>query len=530
MFKTKFLTCIFLFTLLFSYAQNNLGSLNKLDILNYKLIIDLNDSTNIIDAQAKIDLKFKQKLSQFNLDFYALDSLGLGMNVAYVLQNTDTVKFSHSNNSLLIFCDSTNTTDNFEFTIAYSGVPQDGLIISKNIYGDRTFFGDNWPNRAHNWFPCIDHPSDKATVDYVITAPNTYQIIANGLEVEETNLTNLKKLYHYKTTVPIPTKVMVFGAARFAVQNLGETHQIPISTWVYPQNKDAGFYDFAVAQNILNFFVENIGDYPFQKLANVQSKTRFGGMENAGNIFYFEKSVTGKQEHEDLIAHEIAHQWFGNSASEKDWPHLWLSEGFATYLTNLYMLEAKGEAVFKNRLKNERNIVIKFFETKKTPVVDYETKNLMALLNANSYQKGSWFLHMLKNKIGTELFWQGLKNYYNKYKFSNATTQDFKAIMAQTANINLDFFFNQWLEKPGHPILKTNWIYNNGILRVLINQTQETVFEFDIEVEIEYNDGTKEIRTITVEHHAMPYELTVNKEVKSIVFDPNVKLLFEHLN
>ena len=449
------------------------------------------------------------------------------MNIAYILQNSDTVKFNHSNNSLSIFADSMNTKNKFTYTIKYSGVPKDGLIISENIFGERTFFGDNWPNRAHNWFPCVDHPSDKATIEYIITAPNTYQVIANGLEVEETNLTHTQKLYHYKTSIPIPTKVMVFGAARFAVQNLGETHQIPVSTWVYPQNKNAGFYDFSIAHKVMDYFIENIGEYPFEKLANVQSKTRFGGMENAGNIFYFEKSVTGKQEYEDLIAHEIAHQWFGNSASEKDWPHLWLSEGFATYLTNLYMLHAKGDAVFKTRLSKERNTVINYYKTKQTPVVDYQTKNLMALLNANSYQKGSWVLHMLRNKIGNDLFWQGLKTYYEKYKFSNATTTDFKNVMEQATGENLDVFFEQWLLKPGHPILKTNWIYSSGILRVLINQTQETVFEFDIDIEIEYTDETKEIRTIKVEHHAMPYELAVDKEVKAIVYDPNVKLLFE---
>jgi aminopeptidase N len=255
-----------------------------------------------------------------------------------------------------------NTDSIFNFEITYSGVPKDGLIIGENLHGDRTFFADNWPNRTHNWFPCVDHPSDKATVEFKIIAPNHYQVIANGYLFEETNLSHNLNLYHYKSAEPLPTKVMVIGVARFAVQHLGETNNIPVSTWVYPQTKEQGFYDFANSKKILEFYIEKFGEYPYQKLANVQSKTQFGGMENAGAIFYFEKSVTGERKHEDLIAHEIVHQWFGNSASETDWPHLWLSEGFANYFSSLYILETKGEAAFQERMKEERKTVLNFYK------------------------------------------------------------------------------------------------------------------------------------------------------------------------
>ena len=107
-----------------------------------------------------------------------------------------------------------------KFTINYSGIPSDGLIISKNKYGDRTFFGDNWPNRAHYWLPTIDHPYDKATCDFIITAPSEYKVIANGSLIEESDIGNNFRLTHWKESVPIPTKVMVIGAAKFAVQYL----------------------------------------------------------------------------------------------------------------------------------------------------------------------------------------------------------------------------------------------------------------------------------------------------------------------
>ena len=528
---------IFKLTLLFLgfnsiiFAQTNNPQFNTLDVQHYKLTLTVNDTTNVINAEMEVSIKFKKSIPNFELDLIAKDSTGMGMQVDSVYQNNIVVDFSQKNNKLTIEAKHVFPRLPYTYKIMYSGVPKDGLIISKNIHGDRTFFGDNWPNRAHNWFPCVDHPSDKATIEYIIKAPNHYQAIANGFEVEETNLNDNLKQYHYKTDVPLPTKVMVIGIAKFAVQNIGETHNIPVSTWVYPQTKDDGFYDFSIAKDILGFFIENVGEYPFQKLANVQSKTRFGGMENAGNIFYFEKSVTGNQEHKDLIAHEIAHQWFGNSATEIDWAHLWLSEGFATYLTDLYILKSDGQDAFKNRLNEERIKVLNFYKVQQTPVVDTKTTNYMQLLNPNSYQKGGWVLHMLKNKIGEENFWKGIKTYYDFYKFKNASTNNFKNVMAQVSGENLDVFFKQWLEKTGQPKIKTTWIHGGSKLRIIVEQLQENTFQFPLELELVYSDGTSEIKTIEVTTKKEPFVvITKDLDVKEINYDPNVNLLFEIAN
>lgn len=525
----KFFTLI-LFLLAYQFtvtAQNYKQRFSELDVKHYNLAIAVNDSTNSIQATMTISLAFKQLVNEFQLDLVQKDSTGKGMNIESIFQNNDSVLFTHSKNKITITPNLINTDSVFKFEIKYNGFPKDGLIISENLFGDRTFFADNWPNRAQNWFPCVDHPSDKATIEYAVKAPNHYQVIANGYLVEETNLTNNLKLYHYKTSVPLPTKVMAIGIARFAVQYIGETHHIPVSTWVYPQTKEQGFYDFTNAKEILNFFIENFGEYPYQKLANVQSKTQFGGMENAGNIFYPENSVTGKREHEDTIAHEIVHQWFGNSASEIDWPHIWLSEGFAQYFADLYILETKGEEAFQQRIKEERETVLNFYKSKKTPVIDTENTDLMSMLNPNSYEKGAWVLHMLRKKLGNETFWKGIRTYYEKFKFSNASTSDFKKVMAEVSGENLDVFFTQWLQKSGHPILKTSWIYNNNTLHLIVKQTQETSFLFPIDVELIYADGTSEIKTIDISPIEIPFEIPAHKEVKKINFDPNSWLLFE---
>ena len=320
---------LFFTTITFSQTQN-------IDVQQYTNNISVTDSNDTIVGISEIEILFTKTVNSFFLDLINTNADGKGMIVSKVLENGETVEFSHIKDKINI---NTSKLENetSTYSVYYSGVPADGLIISQNKYGERTFFADNWPKRARNWFPCVDHPIDKARVIFKVTAPSNYQVIANGTLVEETDLSNENTFYKWKTNVSISTKIMVIGIAKFAVEHLGNTKDIPISSWVYPQNKEDGFYDYAQAQKVLSFFIDNVGPYPFEKLANVQSKTKYGGMENAGNIFYSEASVTGKRDQEDLFAHEIAHQWFGDSASETDWEHLWLSEGFATYFTNLYL-------------------------------------------------------------------------------------------------------------------------------------------------------------------------------------------------
>ncbi|MEQ9413808.1 MAG: M1 family aminopeptidase, partial [Cyclobacteriaceae bacterium] len=310
----KFTTSlIFCFTFTFQvFATDPYPRNSNIDIQHYQFMIDLNDSDNTITGTTEVSILFKNSVSTFELDLVGKSQDGKGMTVSSVLQNKKPLKFSQQNDRLSITLNTPpQVGEEIAIAIKYSGTPTDGLVISTNKFGDRTFFGDNWPNRAHHWLPTIDHPYDKASCEFIIIAPSHYQAIANGILVEKTNLPNNKTLTHWKETVVLPTKVMVIGVAKFAVTTAGVINNIPVETWVYPQNKEAGFGDFKMATDVLNYFIEHVGPYPYQKLANVQSTTRFGGMENASNIFYFENSVTGKNEREGLIAHEIAHQWFG---------------------------------------------------------------------------------------------------------------------------------------------------------------------------------------------------------------------------
>ena len=502
-----------------------------IDVQHYTFQLEVNDSTNVIAGKALITILFKKSINTFELDLVALTAKGTGMTVSTILLNQKSISFQHANNRLKInLPDATQTNQLLTFEINYSGIPEDGLIIGLNKYGDRGFFGDNWPDRGEYWLPVIDHPSDKSAVEFIIIAPHHYSVIANGIKIEESFVDEKRKLTHWKEEVPIPVKVMVVGIARFAVQLAGKVDDIAIESWVYPQNKADGFRDYAVATKVLDYFHHNIGPYSYKKLANVQSKTRWGGLENASAIFYSESSVNGKGDHESLIAHEEAHQWFGNSATENDWHHVWLSEGFATYFANLYLEHAYGHEKLVQEEILDREQVIKYYLKNPAPIIDTTITDINKVLSTNTYQKAGWVLHMLRHKIGDDNFWKGIRAYYKAYRNSNAMTNDFQKIMEDASGQNLTEYFNQWLRKPGHPKLEGTWHYNASKKEVTIslNQTQkESFFTFPLEIALVDKNGNKKIETIQIEAKTNKKIVRADIEPTSIVLDPNTWLLFD---
>jgi aminopeptidase N len=508
-----------LFSLIFSVSAIAQQPGATIDVQHYKFALQLNDANNNVTGQATITTKFLKPAKVFSFDLVKKKTDGKGMLVSSVTEAGKPLRFSQDSNSVSIVTKA-KSNSRHSYTIKYSGIPADGLIISTNNYKHRTFFGDNWPNRAQNWLPCADHPADKATVEFIVTAPAHYNVVANGLKVKEQTLPGKLKLTHWSEKAAISTKVMVIGVADFAIDHTGDVNGIPVYTYVFPEDKETGFKSYAVAKEILPFFIKNVGPFAYEKLANVQSKTIFGGMENASCIFYFEESVKSPTI-EELMAHEIAHQWFGDAASEKTWSNLWLSEGFATYFTNLYLESKYGTEKLKERLKADRGQIIEFEKKRLTPVVDTAVKsNYMQLLNTNSYQKGGWVLHMLRRKLCDELFWKGISSYYAQYKDKNANTDDLCLEMEKASGMELKQFFKQWLYTAGHPVLQIEKVFDkpSKTLTLMITQKQGALYEFPLEFMLEGRAGIMQIKG---------KEITVKLPAGSdeVVFDPNVNLL-----
>jgi aminopeptidase N len=374
----------------------------------------------------------------------------------------------------------------------------------------------------------VDHPSDKARVKFTVDAPGHYRVVSNGTNTAETVEAG-RIISTWETLVPLPTKLMVIGVAPFAVQHLRSSSGIPVSSWVFPQNREEGFYDYRLALKPLDFFEDYIGPYPFSKLANVQSRTVYGGMENAGCIFYRESSVTGKRDHETLLAHEIAHQWFGDAVSELNWHHIWLSEGFATYLTDIYLEHVHGRDRFLSSLHREKQQVLRYARRRPAPVVDTTLPVSVRLLNPNSYQKAAWVLHMLRRELGDRLFRESLRTFYQEYQYSNALTENFRRIVDSLSGENYGPFFRQWLYEPGHPVISAPREYKRGEIRLQIRQHQEqSCFSFPLDIGIVSGTGSCITETVRVESRNKTFIIPCEERPVEILLDPDSWLLFEY--
>lgn len=509
------------------FAQKHHARWAAIDVQHYTFAISLEKDGKTISVDETIVIRNRTANGAYQLDLVA-EKGGKGMEVekVWLLEENGKQKlsFEHSGDQLKIQLDGEKDAGTeVRLNILYSGIPKDGLVISKNRHGDRTYFGDNWPNRARNWLATVDHPSDKATVTWDVTVPEPYQVVANGVLAQEEALKKGRR-YIYKCTVPLPTKVMVMAAAEFSVEEVGEVEGAKVSSWVFPEDKELGFKHYADALPILRTFVDSIAPFAYGKLANVQSKTRYGGMENAGCIFYFESSVDNNQI--PLLAHEIAHQWFGNMATEADWHHIWLSEGFATYFTNLYVEWSQGRDAFQERMANERRTVLNYARQRMRPIVDTSVTNYNRLLNANSYQKGSWVLHQLRQEIGYTSFMKGVRLYYGRFGGKNALTKDLAAAMEAASGQELNWFFQQWIFRPGHPVVELEMRPGSGEIFLSVDQVQEQApFRCWLEVELEFENGKRKTERLRLQDRHQEFEIAAEDQVKSITMDPHVNTL-----
>ncbi len=512
----------------------------KIDALNYIFKLELSDETDEILCEATIDVRFlAEEIKELRLDLIKASSelQGKGMRVSHVSSDGSSLDFRHENDALFITLAAPSTTNQrSKYKVVYRGIPASGLKIANNMHGDRTFFSDNWPNRARNWLATIDHPYDKAMCEFIITAPNHYQVISNGLKIEETDIAPDTRLTHWKQSVPIASWLYVLGVARFAVQHVDEFEGKSIQTWVYPQDRDAGFYDFAEpTKKALEFYSEYVGSFSYEKLANIQSNSVGGGMEAASAIFYGDKSATGKRSvrWRNVIIHEIAHQWFGNSVTEYDWDDVWLSEGFATYFTLLFIEHQYGRDAFVEGLKASQKRVNAFNE--ENPgyrIVHDNLKDMRDVTTSQIYQKGSWILHMLRGVIGTDNFWKGIRSYYEKYQNAHATTDDFRREMEEASDRDLTDFFQQWLYKGGALKYSGDWQYDGAKSQITIKldqiQNDGSLFRMPLELGLYFaGQNAPQFKVLQVNEKSNMFTMKVASEPENVILDPNTLVLMD---
>ena len=254
-----------------------------MDAVHYVFRLTIGDENDSISGETTITLKLTADgLKEVYLDLTSA-AAGKGMTVSSVTSGGQPVPFRHNNDRLRLALPAPSQAGReVSFTILYQGIPAEGLRLIRNIHGDRSVFSENWPNRARQWLPMIDHPYDKATGEFIVTAPTHYQVVANGLLIEEIDLPDGQRRTHWKQSVPIASWLYALGMSRFAVHHVGLVRGVPLQTWVFPQDRDKGYALFELtSRRAIEFFSEHIGPYPYEKLANVQAAGLGGGTEHA---------------------------------------------------------------------------------------------------------------------------------------------------------------------------------------------------------------------------------------------------------
>ena len=504
--------------------------INKnIDIKHYVFQLRLSDSNDEIIGTTHVTVNFKQAgMQNFRLDLInkTTEKKDKGMVVDGVSILNAAVNYTHENDALIISLPKNSVAnETITFTIKYHGIPFDGLRIGATKFGDRSFFNENWPNRGRHWLPIVDHPNDKATSEFIVTAPAHYKVVSNGLLLEESDLANNTKLTHWKQSVPVSSWLFVLGVADFAVKYVDDFNGKSIQTWVYAKNREAGFFDFdEPTKKVLAYYSNYVGPYAYEKLANIQTPSVNGGMETSSAIFYGEDLVNGKRDERtrNIVIHEIAHQWFGNAVTETTWDDAWLSEGFATFFTLLFIENEYGKEEYnKGIIKAKKSVMDMTVKMPNFSIIAPRTAEKEAVTTGLTYQKGAWFLHMLRDKMGEQNFKNGIQAYYKRFYNANATTEDFRLEMEKAYGLDLKIFIKQWLYQPVNPKIDAIWSYDpiNHKININLTQTQLTDFNFDLPIEFGYY--TKDSKT--------PILLKMNLKNKQVSQSFNTKGVPEKL-
>ena len=501
------------------------------------LVFDQNLS-KITSAVSSVKVLTRQSgVTKIDFDFGTMLVSGVSIN------NQPSRFIQHDDKLDVYLAQPAQKNQSLNITVSYSGTPRDGLILTKDKDGFPSAIGDNWADRVHNWIPCFDHPSAKASVRFTVTADRNNLAVANGVLESVKDNQDRTRTWIYNESRPVSPYNMVVAVGRFATGTLKGKSPVPVSYYVPQSDRQFAERGFAPAVPSLLTFSNLIAPYPYKKLALIVGATRFGGMENANTIVFmpdlFNNFSTAKSRSqrynipsfvEEDDVHEIAHQWFGDAVTESTWADLWLSEGFATYFAGVFLEKNENENVFRDYMRDKAKKYFEYEKKRLAPIHDTETKNLYDLLNPNNYEKGAWVLHMLRGMLGDKAFFNGLRIYYNEHKDSTATTEDLRNALERASGKNLKVFFDRWIYKAGHPIYQVTWKNAGaGKLVLTLRQTQpDGAFLQPVTLEIQTNSGK---RRVTLTPTGKETTITVrNPEPKAIIIDPDEFILKEVVN
>ncbi|MEZ4619747.1 MAG: M1 family metallopeptidase [Caldilineaceae bacterium] len=405
------------------------------DVDHYTIVLDVDVATNTISGTTTIAATTLEDLSTFNLDF-------VGLEIAAVAVNEEPATFAREGQELSITPQVAIAAGTaMTVAVTYNGQPRP--IVDPGVpfeavgwlaYTDVGSYVLSEPSGAMNWFPNNNHPTDKATYTFYITVPDTYVVAANGLLVEIREVDG-QHTYHWEASDPMASYLATVNIAQFDMYTAEGPAGLPIINFFPPDGSRRLQRNFAVTSDMIAYFSELVAPFPFESYGAIVMAVPFGGALEAQTRSVFGRTATV----DAIIAHELAHQWFGDSVSPATWRDLWLNEGFATYFQHLWTEHTKGKTVFAATMRGSHAGAR---DNQLPPPGD---PPLDTLFGPAVYVRGALTLHALRLTVGDDLFWDILRTYYGRYAGGNAGTADFIAVAEEVSGQDLSDFFEAWL-------------------------------------------------------------------------------------
>lgn len=504
---------------------------HKFDVLDYKINIDLYNCfkgtfPNSFRASNIITFKVDTSLNviQLNADNASLVIDGISL---------DGTSFTHSNNILTINLNQTYLPgDTAKVRIQYHH-----LDVSDNAFfaSGGFVFTDCEPEKARRWFPCWDKPSDKATLDLTAKVPLNARLGSNG-RLQDSLVSGDSLFYHWVSRDPVATYLVVLtGRVNYKLDivywtNPSQPSAPPTPIRFYYNSGENPSQMKAIITDVCDYFSYRFGDHPFEKngFATLNNQFTWGGMENQSLT-----SLCPNCWYESVVVHEFAHQWFGDMITCGTWADIFINEGFATYLEALWYEYSNNYAAYKAEINADASSYLQ--GNPGWPIYNpswaVTTPSSGELFNyAITYAKGACVLHQLRYVMGDSLFFLGLENYATdtvNFKYQNALISDFQEKMQDTYGSSLDWFFDEWIRQPNHPVYDNTYNFVNlggGSWKVnfFARQTQvNTVFfQMPIEIKVNFTDNSDTLLRVMNDVNNQLFAFNFSKQPSFVSFDP----------
>ncbi len=533
--------------------RSNFNRTSNFDVQHYTIRASFDRSKKKVFGDTTVTLRpLAANFREFNLD-----AVGLVFESVTLEPSGTSVTYNAGPTSVHVTLDRSYLPDEtVSVRFKYSATPRKGVYFVDAETGEQTvhhsaqIWTQGEAEEARHWFPSFDFPSDKATTEEYITAETDETVVGNGEFLGKTDNGNGTATWHYKMTVPHSTYLVSFVIGKYS--RVDDTYgSVPLGFYVYPGKEATARNAFGKTKDMIAVYENLTGiKFPYSKYdQTIVAHFQFGGMENitattmADTEIFFGDFDFGKEIVVDLVSHELAHSWFGDMVTCRNWAELWLNEGFATYM----------EAAYRERINGRDNYIAKVRrDASEFLTDDAVTRRRHGLFNllagdvdklfdvsAVTYNKGGAVLHMLRESVGTEAFWKGVNIYLTRHRFANVESSDLRAAMEEASGKDLGWFFDQWVYHSGAPRLTVGQSYNTRThtLRLTFTQTQRAdvivppAFRLPLELEVKTASGpvrkdvvlSKRVDTVSIKTTSKPSGLTIDKDDKVVL--KTVKLL-----